>query len=158
VALEVNDLIEIVDNQTYLGEAVLNIYYYRSQTANADGSEALESVSTAFTGAVIDDVTALQVGGLLHINRTIKNLSNGLDFFIDTDVIPGQIDAPVATYAPSYVSAGFMLLRSNLNTRNGYKRFSGLTEGNIEGNSLVSVGSAVSEIEVSLAQTLSTLA
>lgn len=157
VALSLGDLIEIVDYQTYLGEAVLNVYYYLSQNANVVDSDYLESLSTAFTGGVLAAVTELQVEGLLHANRTIKNLSNGVDFFVDTDVVTGQIAAPLATYMPSYVSAGFMLVRSNLNTRNGYKRFSGLTEGNVQGNDLVSFGTSVDDIEDSLAQELITL-
>lgn len=158
MALAVGDLIQIVDRQVYLAQEVLNVYYYRSETANSDGVAALESLATWFQTGFLDDVTAIQNTGLSHTIREIKNLSNGIEFYADTDIVLGQISTATTDGLPSYISLGFQLQRGTLATRNGYKRFAGLVEAQVGGNQYVGASGPIDAVEAALTVSPNTLA
>jgi len=82
---------------------------------------------------VLPPILELQVNDLTHVSREWRNLSNGIDLFVQADVIPG-IPSGGAEASTSYLSWGFMLVRETLATRNGYKRFAGVPEGFYSGN------------------------
>ena len=157
MALALGNLIQITDQQSYLGQELLNIYYYLAGTSNPDGVAALESLADFFNATLLPAVTSLQVDSLNHFTRQYKNLSNGVDFFVDTTVQPGQIAADTVALLPSYVSLGFMLVRSSLVTRNGFKRFGGLHEGQITGNEYAGSMTPIHGLEDVLAQHVITL-
>lgn len=131
------DLIQCVDNQTYLGQQVLNVYYYRIILALGLDDGYLTLLNDAWESTVLNPVKAIQNDGLSHVSREWRNMSNGVDLFTDGTVIPGSNAEPGTAQSPSFVSAGFLLQRESLVTRNGYKRFAGLSENLISGNTWV---------------------
>jgi len=156
VTIALGDLLQIIDHQTYLGEDLMNVYYYRWFTAPALDNVVYTDLLDDFKEVVLDKVKEVQVSALEHTTLEIKNLSNGVDFALlvvdETGVIPAAEDALL----PSYVSMGFRLLRDSLVTRNGSKRYAGVIETAVEGNEFVGYGAAIAAIETALSDNLHT--
>lgn len=145
------DLVQIIDNQSYLDQQVLNVYYYQCMAVGTDPDLSLEALATWFYADLIADVTAIQMDGLLHNTLDLRNLENGVDFYTGTTVVPGQISSAGAQELASWMSAGFILRRSTLATRNGYKRFAGLSETDVAGNLWITSTARLDTIATALA-------
>lgn len=148
------DLIQCVDNQSYLGQQILNVYYYRVTSVTPLAGDYLSSMNDSWEGGVLDNVKIIQTPELLHLSREWRNLTNGTDLFVDGSVVPGVDPASTASLTPSFTSLGFLLQRESLVTRNGYKRYGGISEGNISGNTYVGGMGTIHDIEVGLAADL----
>lgn len=148
------DLLQCIDNQVYLGQQVLNVYYYRYILAAPAADGYLEAINGAFESTVLTPVRAMQTIYLEHVSREWKNLSNGVDLFVDGTVLAGTNAGDSSAQEPSFVSAGFILRRESLATRNGYKRIAGLLSDDINGNSWVGGSTITNNIEVALASDL----
>lgn len=152
MAASLGDLIQVVDNQEYLEQQVLNVYYYRITAITGLDDTYLPILNDWFETNVLTPVAALQVDGLLHLSREWKNLSNGVDLFVDGSIVPGAQSVSPSLYTPSYVSLGFILRRESLVTRNGYKRIAGISESLISGNTYVGTGDGIPDIEEAFAK------
>lgn len=149
------DLLQVTARQMYLEQELFNVYYYRVvQLAPADSS-VYELFVDQFISTVIDPIRQIQNTLLTYNQIEVRNLSNGLDLYTETVDIDGLISADLTNAAPSYVSAGFKLVRESLATRNGYKRIAGLSEGNIVGNGFNFVAGDQEEIQNGLASDIS---
>jgi len=135
----------------YLGQQVLNVYYYRVNGVTPLADPYLEAMSNWFETTVLPAVIAIQSDALSHVSREWRNLTNGADLYTNTSVVPGGISTPSAGNSPSYVSAGFILRRESLVTRNGYKRFAGIPESQIMGNTWVQSPTEIAALEEALA-------
>lgn len=151
MAAALGDLIQITDFQTYLGQQVLNVYYYRivNITGLADGY--LGIFADWFKDVLLPPIVLIQNDGLLHVSRDLRNLSNGTDLYTDSEVIAGEQTPSPGQYSPSYLSLGFILRRESLATRNGYKRIAGLNEGYLSANDVTLDPNDISNIEDVLA-------
>lgn len=145
------DLIQLVDNQSYLGQQCLNVYYYRIIALLGVDGGYLEDMNDWFETNVLGPVRALQVTSISHVSREWRNLSNGTDLFVDGSVVTGTQSASEEELLPSYVSLGFMLQRESLATRNGYKRIAGISENVIEGNIVPLPNATIAAVEAGLA-------
>lgn len=154
MALGNGDLIQCIDFQTYLGQSILNVYYFRGTPPLGATEPLLSEMNDAFFGTVLEPVLDLQSQLIEHVSREWKNLTNGTDLFVDGTVYSGVNSVPSGAASPSFVSAGFILRRESLTTRNGYKRFAGLLEGQISGNTYVGDATVISNIEAGLASDL----
>lgn len=154
MAAEQGDLIQVVDNQLYLGQQVLNVYYYRYIPVAPSVSDYLSALNDVFKNVVLTPVRAMQTIYLEHVSREWKNLSNGVDLFVDGTVLAGTRTGDSSEQEPSFVSAGFILRRESLVTRNGYKRIAGLLSEDINGNSWVGGSTITGNIETALASDL----
>lgn len=154
MAAILGDLIQMIDDQSYLGQQVLNVYYYRITATLGLADGYLSDLNDYFTSDILINIRAIQLDGLLHLSREWRNLSNGVDLFADNSVLNGTVGGAATVYTPSFLSAGFMLQRESLATRNGYKRFAGISEANVSGNSLVGLTTEVGNLETNLAQDL----
>lgn len=128
------DLIQITDFQRYLGQDVLNVFYYRITSITGLDNTAYEVMADWFEADWVQLVKGLQTPDLVHTSIEIRNMSNGLDFYSLPINVPGIDNTGGAVSSPSYVSLGFKLIRESLATRNGYKRIGGLSDANIAGN------------------------
>lgn len=119
----------MTDVQTLLNQVVLNVYYYRvtSITGVAQGGYAL--FDTWFQANVMTPVRAIQNQALVHTGLQIRNLSNGLDYYENSFSLAGTQSESVGTVMPPNVCWTFRLVRESLATRNGYKRYAGVSEG-----------------------------
>lgn len=154
MALGSGDLIQCIDFQAYLGQQILNVYYFRASPPLGATEPLLSEMNDDFENKVINQVIKIQSAHLVHTSREWKNLSNGVDLFVDGTNIAGLKAGPVGDLAPSFVSAGFILRRESLVTRNGYKRIAGLVEQDISGNDWVGSAIDIASIESGLAADL----
>ena len=154
MAAVLGDLLQLVDNQTYLEQQVLNIYYYRVTSITGLGADYLEALNTYWEGLVLDAITPIQMSNLTHVSREWRNLSNGLDFFVENTPVVGELSTDTNQQEPSFLSAGFLLLRESLATRNGYKRFAGLSETDVVGNAWVGGSTRTNALATALASDL----
>ena len=145
------DLLQLVDNQSYLGQQILNVYYYRVTAIAGIADGYLSLLNDYWETNVLSAIKAIQNDGLSHVSREWRNMTNGVDLFTDGTVILGSNAESDAAQSPSFVSAGFLLQRESLVTRNGYKRFAGLSENLISGNTWVGGTPLLTAIETALA-------
>lgn len=128
------DLLQFIDHQTYLGEDVLNIYYYRVVAIAGLTGNYLEQLNDEFYDTIVDNVRDFQDAGLVHTTIESRNLTNGIDFFLTSIVSPDGDGLTSGAGMPSAICYTFRLLRESLVTRNGYKRFAGVSESQGAGN------------------------
>jgi hypothetical protein len=133
VSAAIGDLIQLVDVQDYLGQQVLNVYYYRTEVLTGLGGDYLSQMNDWWMSTVLPPILAIQSGNLGHVSREWRNMSNGTDLFIDSSIEFADLSGS-GENLPSYVSWGYQLQRESLVTRNGYKRFAGVVEGWVIGN------------------------
>lgn len=152
MAAALGDLIRLTDFQSYLGETVLNVYYYRITEITGVTGDYLEIVHSEWYEKVLTPVLKVQNVDTVHTNREVRNLSNNVDFFVDSFSTPGEFAGDNALN--SFTSLGFMLVRESLVTRNGYKRFAGLSENQVQGNSYNGDMDLIHDIEDGLAMDL----
>lgn len=130
MAISVNDVLQITDVQNYLGQTILNVYFYRVDVLGS--AITYQDVADYFQTQIVLPVADIQSDQLTHSSTMVKNLTNGLDIFEDPIIINGT---DVNAIGPSFVAASFRLLRSTAATRHGSKRVGGLTENFYTGNS-----------------------
>lgn len=131
MAIAVNDIIQITDFQTLLGQQIANVYFYRITAVEALAD--LGDLSTAFVTGVMEEVESLQSTVLTHTLLSIRNLTNGIDI---ADIpLTGHIgEATGGDTLPTYCAFSFRLVRTNGTTRHGAKRIAGALENMIAGN------------------------
>jgi hypothetical protein len=151
VAAVLGDLLQLVDNQSYLGQQILNVYYYRVTATLGLADPYLSDLNSYWEDNVLDPIIQIQGDGLVHQSREWRNISNGTDLFVESTAVPGANSVAESSELPSYVSLGFLLQRESLATRNGYKRFAGLTENFVEGNTWTGSTTSIDNIETALA-------
>lgn len=149
------DLLQLIDNQLWQGQQILNVYYYRITQPLGLSDGYLGDINDAWEDLVLSKVKVIQSQYLSHVSREWKNLSNGVDLFVDGTVVPGTHSSGATEQEPSFVSAGFILRRESLVTRNGYKRFSGLSSDQVDGNTSVIPSGQITPIETALASDIS---
>lgn len=145
------DLIQLVDNQSYLGQQVLNVYYYRITAITGLFDGYLSELNDYWDANVLLPICDIQSDGLAHNSREWRNISNGVDLFVDGTVVEGRLTTTEGAETPSYLSAGFLLQRESLATRNGYKRFAGIPEASVQGNTYVGLGADILTLQTALA-------
>lgn len=154
MALAVGNIVQIIDTQTYLGQEVLNVYHYRCTEVSPTPTDPYGNLLDMFDVDVVENVAEIQMSNLLHVSREVRNLSNGLDFAINSAVIPGGMSTDTHQELNSFTSAGFLLQRSSLATRNGYKRVGGLSETDVVGNDWVGETTRLDDIEGALSMVI----
>lgn len=133
MALAVNNIVQITDVQTYLGQTMLNVYFYRVTALEpaADYSDLAE----AFDNVVRSKVKAIQSTSVVHPFIQVKNLSNGIDIHDQIDSQNGMLAS--GDDLASFYALGFRLVRTNATTRHGSKRIGGIGEAVTYGNDII---------------------
>ncbi len=117
MAAQVGDILQLTDEQSYLGQQILNVWYYRVDVL---GSAAdYEDIADAFETNIILPMLQFQNTSLTHTRITIKNLTNELDIY---EQPISQVGAVANDPLPSFMALSFRLVRSTAATRHGRKR------------------------------------
>ncbi len=148
----VGGLIQITDFQQYLGHQILNVYYYRA-IETVDWGDNIITVLGDFTTRVIDVVRTIQSQNLVHEFIEARDLSSNLQVASITLSANGTF-ANTTENAPSSLCHTFRLQRNSLVTRNGYKRFAGVVEGQVNGNNQAAITTQIANIITALADNL----
>jgi len=131
MGINVGQIIQFTDVQTLLGQAVLNVYFYKviSKEILVDYND----LQGAFKVQVMDVIREMQADSLQHTRLGLKNLSNGIDIHEEPYALNGLV---AGDPMPSTNVASFRLVRTSALTRHGSKRIGGLTDTMASGNTL----------------------
>lgn len=150
MSLSTGDLLQFTDVQDYLGEQVLNVYFYRWFSAPTTDNTPYEALVDSFQDRIVNGAIGLQNSLLTHTGIQLKNLSNGVDFHEKSIAITGATTVTINEAMPSSTALTFKLIRDSLVTRNGSKRISGLRDSQVKGNDYIELGSEVGDFGLRL--------
>lgn len=125
-----NDIIRVTDFQTFLGQTIINTYFYRYIPGD-DPDVDYSGLSAKFNAFATVIANNIQSNLLTHTQYRIENLTNGIDL---VEVPASVVGAGTGDALPSYAAFSFRLNRTTKLTRHGQKRIAGLTEAMIIGN------------------------
>lgn len=147
---QVNDILKVTMCAELFSEQVCNVFFYvvKVWTGNAD----LSDVANNFISQVINPIRAIQSSSLEYQQVAVENVTDGLEFVEVSYVQTGSVGGTPAL--PSYVAATFKLGRTTKITRNGSKRFAGITEADVIDNNTNFLTSQTDPIEAALAADL----
>lgn len=151
MTIVLGDLLRIIDKQEYLGQECLNVYFYRSTSVAPMDNSTYDVILDWFEDNIIQNVRNVQADDLVHTGLQIINMTNGIDFVDRPESVAGSQTVAGSALLPSYVSVGFKLIRESLVTRNGYKRFAGLFDDQVTGNTFNGDPGQIADIETALA-------
>jgi hypothetical protein len=110
---------------TFLGQRLINVYYYGTDEVSADAAD--------LGGAFIDDVIPvwqdIVVGGTASVAVDVEGVK-GTGELYHADITAGG--TRVGEALPPYVAWAFRLNHAARTERNGYKRFGGVSETDVE--------------------------
>lgn len=123
-------LYEVVLEQTFFNDTLLNVFHYLSSTSD-DDVQAL--VAQAFDEDVMAAIAVICSTNVIFENIRVANLTGDL---ADANLTPSQPDGDViGAVVAGFVGAAYRYNRVSKDTRNGAKRFGGMVEENILGGS-----------------------
>jgi len=153
--MALGDILRITDKQVQNSQEVLNVYFYEWSAVIGPTVSDLEAVCHIYNDDVRPSLLAIQGAALGHLSTKVENLSNGVDFFElvePTPVLGERSDS--GTTLPPFVTHTFMLVRSTLDTRNGFKRFGGVSELDTAGGVSILSSTLATNMENALAADL----
>jgi hypothetical protein len=106
------------------------VYGYR-QTSGGVPDDAVQVIA-AYLGQVMPSVLAIQNAGVDHYEIEVEQLGSVSNFA--TAPQTGLIGTQPGSFQPPFVAAPFTLQRTTKETRNGRKRYVGLTEEVVTGD------------------------
>lgn len=126
MAIAEGNLLQIVEKQRQANQVLLNVYFY--QITNLVGIPTYLQVATAFVNHLwTGDRQPLTSNWLSYEVCEIRNMTNMIDVF-EHEV--NQLGTSTTTDPlPPNVNTTVKLVRGTLLTRNGYKRYAGIPEG-----------------------------
>jgi len=134
MAVAMDDILRFTAKGVYLGQQCQNVFFYQANFGGVNSPYA--TWLQGFRESVIDKVRVVQSTSYAWTETDVENLTNGLDFA--TEVYNPQIlGAKSGDPTPSFEAANIQLKRSTKLTRHGSKRFSGLIEPDVSGNTVL---------------------
>lgn len=120
-------LFRVIDRQLLQDEEVLNVYWYSNE--DPLNTYLASQIAGAFISNVIPQITAIQNAAITHEEVEVDDVLSITNFHTaSAGSIPGTGGGEVL---PKYVTSGIRFQRTTKETRNGYKRWSGIQETNI---------------------------
>ena len=145
------DVFQITLEGFSLIEPITNVFYYGASSSSTDPADPYIAVINEFVGEVVDPLIAVLNTSTRYAQVTIKNLQNMTDFATLSINKTGTL---AGAALPPHLTFTAQLVRSNLLTRNGSKRFSGLVEEGLTGNTINWVAGQKTALENALAADL----
>jgi len=141
---------EIRLRQEIFGQECVNLFYYKDdETGPAVG---LASIGTAFNLDVVSVIEEIQNNAVSGVDIRVRLLGGGVEDVQDISTQNGQ--RPLESQ-PSFAAWGFILNRTNIDIRNGSKRFAGVSEDDTTGNlPVASIEANLDLVAIALQQTL----
>lgn len=138
-------LYEIRLRQTFLGQNIVNMFYYRD--TNTGDIISLDQINATFLSDVVNEVVEIQHASVEGIDIRVRKVGgtneNVLPILLIDGIRPGE---PLNSFS----AYGFRLVRNNIDVRNGSKRFTGVSEDDVSGNTPGGIVESIAE-EVALA-------
>lgn len=131
MAIQSGRLFEIVLNGLYLGQAIVNVFYYRQLDSGAEST--LEEIAIEFEDVILLAIKTIQVVSMAYTLMQVREVGGQTEHVRDMTPEVGQhTGAPLA----SFYALNFKLNRTFTDIRNGSKRIAGIPEEGVDGNSL----------------------
>lgn len=137
-----DDIFQIIDQQTFQGQKVLNVYFYQAGAGVGSGYDA-EDVYTAWSNDVLPSIRAAQTSSITHSACTVQNLFNPSDKFVITTALNGT--RANVNMTPTFLAVMFSLSQANGAIRNGRKAISGLDANDLV-NGVITASAAVTAL------------
>lgn len=148
----IGDIVRITSCKTMFTEQVCNVFYFA--VAAWTGVVPIEDVLQLFLESEHTAFSNVLSGAVVWDKATWDNLTDPLE---KAEYVPpitlqgGGIGAAL----PSFVALGFVLDRSDLSTRNGAKRYAGLTEPEVTDQNVSIGGGDIGAMQSFLASSFS---
>lgn len=120
------DIVELVHEQTYLGQVLNNVYFFEAAVADA----SLSGLAAWFETNVVPAVKARQATLVTHVNLRLRNLFDAGETYEEPLTGTGAVDE-TTNELPAFFAATIRLNHTAGDVRPGFKRFSGDVEGAI---------------------------
>lgn len=117
------DIIELVHEQTFLGQQINNVYYFE----NSDGTTDLATLAAWFETNVVPDIKAFQVAELAHVNLRLRNLFD-LGETHEEPLTGTGAGAASGNEFPAFFAYAVRLDHNLGSMRPGFKRYAGGSE------------------------------
>lgn len=134
MATIVGDVLQLNLVSTYLGQTLNNIFHFQI-TQVGSVVNASTALGTGFGDNVLDDIRAITSDQITYNHADIVNIRDVSDFAQDDYSVTGSLTGGTTLDLPSYIGLGFRYNRVGPGQRHGYKRFGGLIESQVSGNS-----------------------
>lgn len=120
------DIFQLKLNQNVAGrqENLMNVFYFRQTSSVGTAS----SVIKAFEDTWQPTILAMQNEAIRHSSIEVVNLFTVDDFAVQTYAPNEKSGTSIGDMLPIHDAVTFRLVRTSRDIRNGYKRFSGLSE------------------------------
>lgn len=135
------DVYLLKDNQTYLGETLMNVYTYY----HLEGEGGAQELAEAFEASVLPDIQAIQNIGVVHDDLNVLNYNDDEDFYVMT-LGSSYVGGVSGEAFPRYNAWGYILNRATRQVRNGGKRYAGVSE-NWQTGGVANAGTALTALE-----------
>lgn len=149
--MAVGDVYYLLDRQVYEGQECLNTYWYIVQ--NDDSGSNAQELLDSYTANVLPDILAFQEDNLSHnVIDCYLWADPSSDFAQDATGYAG--DQSTANITPSFLAVAYRSPSGGPGTRYSYKRYAGVPEEFINGNT-VAAGAPFVDLQTSLGSVLS---
>lgn len=148
--MTIGDVIRITLCQTYSNQEICNIFAY--VVDNLTGNVTLEDIVDDFVAFILDQLNVIQAQGLTNDRLIIENLTNAVDFW-EADLSGTGDSTEEGTSV--FTAMAFRYNRTSKVTRNGFKRFGGISsEYSASPNAWFTGDTDILTIETALESTL----
>lgn len=120
------DIVELVHEQTYLGQNVNNVYYFRATGA----APSLSTLTSWFETNIVQNTKDIQNDLVTHVNLRVRNLFNVAEA-VEEPLTGTGANLSGTEEQPSFLAVSIRLDHVNAAIRPGFKRWSGILEASI---------------------------
>jgi hypothetical protein len=129
----IDDIYEIVDNQTDGTRLIQNRYHYQlKDLGTANASDSAEILTRAFAADMLPSIRDTQVDVINHENLDAKNLNSLAEDW--TQLLTGETGNQVGEIITPLVAFSFQLFPFFKSIKWGRKSISGVSEGIVDGD------------------------
>lgn len=132
--MAIGDIWELTLRGTFLSQEVLNVFNYR-ETVALGGDAAPEDIGAWFWDTFSNEILNAISSSVTFTQVDIFQVTGGTG--IGTYAITGGAGLAPGEPLPSSTAYGFRYNRASSDSRHGYKRFPGVVEGAVNGNTTV---------------------
>lgn len=133
--MAVGDIYYLKLKQLYLGEEILNVFYFR-ETITGTALNRAAALAETWDNQILPDLALCQSEDLLYEDIETAVIRTPTVFYNHIPLTTNGVRVTVTDTAPSWMTASVRFNRNGPGTRYAYKRFSGLLVEDINENQL----------------------
>lgn len=134
--MALGDVFKLVLDGLYLGEKVSNVFWYSQTETPVEPDDEPSELALGFEFVFRTPLENIANDQMIYNRITVTRISDGAQSELPINWVGAIDSAGGDSCMPSYVALAFRMNRTNAAQRNGYKRFSGISETWVAGNGL----------------------